>query len=225
MKNIRFVQTTISIVTSVGINAIPAGIVLALGKSLATSMVLYYLETLTAALLTVIFLLLRAPAGDPGYTEIVAVRPDVPASRTPVRGRQPGNRAEMIRLFLIVSFGFGVIPGVFFISWMVYARANLSYSAVASGISGMIVFQLLNFIAELLQFGALTPAAASSLIDQNVRRIFLIYFSVFGGMLLAIFFAINWFVIPFAILKTLADIAFYSNKRSAINSGLLNQTT
>ena len=219
MKNHSVIQTVLLTVTSLGINAIPAGVVLVWGKSLATSMVLYYLETLAATVLAILFILLRAPADDPGYSEIVAVRPDVPAGYARVRGRQPGNRAGLIQLFLIVSFGFGILPGAFFIFWMAYAHANISLPAVASGITGMIMFQLFYFIVELLHSRFLTPAAASSLIDQNIRRVFLIYFSVFGGMILALFFAINWFIIPFAILKTVSDLRFMAARYSTINTG------
>jgi len=45
-----------------------------------------------------------------------------------------------------------------------------------------------------------------------MSRSFLIYLSVFAGMILAAFVQ-SWFILPFAALKTLADLSFVFKRK------------
>ena len=86
-------------------------------------------------------------------------------------------------------------------------HAEISSATIVSGITGIAAFQIGSFISGFFTMGELTPESASNFLNQNMGRSALIYFSVFAGMLLAAF-ARNWFLIPFAILKTIADVSY-----------------
>jgi hypothetical protein len=212
-------HTLLSAATSLGINAIPVGVVFAWGRSMQTGMVLYFLETLVSIFLTIAFVLLRAPAEDPGYAAVASSRTVVVTNGRTVGRTQAGNRRSLIEGFLIFSVGFGVIPGFFLAFWMfVVAHVNLAWSAVASGLAGIAVFQLINLIGDFLMFRRLTPEGAGSLINQSMGRVAIIYISVFVGLIVAMVFSIDWFILPFAVLKTLADMSFLFRRNSAIQA-------
>ncbi len=218
MKTNNVLRTVVSAATSLGINAIPVGVVLAWGKSLETGMVLYFLETLLGILLTVALILLRAPAEDPGYAAIASSTTTTTTNGHVVRRYQAGNRRSLLEGYLIFSVGFAVVPSIFLMFWIfVVAQKGLSAAAVASGLSGIVAFQAIDFIAELFRFGSLTPAGANTLINQSMGRVALIYLSVFAGMIIALVFAVRWFIIPFGILKTLSDLGFLFRKNRAID--------
>ena len=218
MRSNNLMQTVISLSTSLGINAVPVGVVLAWGRSMETGMVLYFLETLLGILLTVLFLVLRAPAEDPGYAEISSGTTTIMTNGHSVRRAQAGNRRSLIEGYVIFSVGFAVIPMIFLLFWIfVITHVDLAAAAVASGLSGIIVFQLVNFLAELLFIRALTPAGANSLVNQSMGRVAIIYVSMFAGMIIALVFATRWFIIPFALLKTIADLSFLFRKNRALH--------
>jgi hypothetical protein len=52
----------------------------------------------------------------------------------------------------------------------------------------------------------MTPGAAAAYFKQSSGRAALIYVSCFAGMILAAF-SRNWFILPFAVLKIIADLA------------------
>lgn len=216
-KNIA--QTLVSAATLLGVNAIPAGVVLAWGKSTQTGMVLYFLETVLSIMFTVAFVLLRAPAEDAGYAAIASTRTTQVTNGRTVNRYQAGNRRSLIEGFLLFSFGFGVIPAIFLGFWIfVVAHVDLAWSAVGSALSGIFAIQLINLVVDLIVFPKVTPDGASSIINQSMGRVAVIYVSVFAGLIIAMLFSVGWFILPFAILKTLADLSFLIRRNSAIQS-------
>ncbi len=217
MRYNNLLHTLVSAASAAGINAIPVAAVLAWGRSLQTGRVLYFLETLVGILLTVALVLLRAPAEDPAYASIASSTTTSTFNGHTSYRHQSGNRRSLVEGYLIFSIGFAVVPSIFFLFWMfVVAHAKLDTAAVASGLAGIAAFQVLNFIGELLAFRALTPAGANGVINQSMGRVVLIYLSVFAGMVVALLFAAAWFIVPFAILKTIADWSFLFRKRGAL---------
>jgi hypothetical protein len=215
-------QGLLGAATSLGVNAIPVGVVLGWGRSLPTGMVLYFLETLLSILLTTAFVLRRAPAEDPGSAAIASSRTVVVTNGRTVGRTQAGNRRSLIEGFLIFSVGFGVIPGFFLAFWMfVVARVSLDWSAVASGLGGIAVFQLVNLVGDFIMFRTLTPAGANSVINQSMSRVAIIYISVFAGLIIAMVFSISWFILPFAVLKTVADMSFLFRRNVTMRSPAL----
>ncbi len=220
-RQYNFLHTLVAAASAVGINAIPVAAVLAWGRSLQTGMVLYFLETLVGTVLTVVFVLLRAPAEDPGYASIASGTTTSTVNGHTTYHHQSGSRRSLLEGYLIFSVGFAVVPSVFFLFWMfVVAHAGIDAAAITSGLAGMAAFQALNFIAELVACRVLTPAGANAVINQSMGRVALIYVSVFAGMAVALLFAAAWFIVPFSILKTLADWSFLFRKRAALNAPL-----
>jgi hypothetical protein len=212
-------QTLLGAATALGINAIPVGVVVGWRQSLPTGMVLYFLEMILSVLLTTAFVLLRAPAEDPGYAAVASSRTTVTTNGRTVSRSQSGNRRSLIEGFLIFSAGFGVIPAFFLGFWMfVVAHVDLAWSAVASGLLGIAAFQTVNFIGDFVMYGDLTPEAASSLINQSLGRVVIIYISVFVGLIIAMIFSVGWFIWPFALLKTVADMAFLFRRHGMLRS-------
>ena len=219
MKSIAGLHGFVSAAAALCINAIPVGIVLGWGRSFATALVLYFIETWLGILLTVALLYLRAPAEDPAYAETELNAMTVTVNGVPQRRNPTRSRAELVRWFLIFALAFGGVPAIFLAFWIFgVAHVPLSWSAVASGITGMLAFQAVNFISQLFAFRSMTPAAAKALINQGMGRVGVIYLAVFAGMLLALFFSPWWFIIPFAILKTLVDVSYALQTARSVRS-------
>ena len=213
MEDNTIIQKIISFITALGRNAIPIGVVMFGGSSVQTAMTLYFLETLVAIILAAIFVRLRAPAEDPGYASISSTHSKIISNGHVSYRYQTGSRRTLIQNFLLVSLAFSIIPGIFMVFFVfLILHADVSYATITSGLAGIAAFQVVNFITEFFVFGVLTPESASNFLNQSMGRSALIYFSVFAGMILAVF-ARSWFLIPFAALKTIADVS-YAFKRN-----------
>jgi len=213
MKGSSVIQKIISAITTLGQNAIPLGAVLLSGNTSQTAMVMYFLETLLAITLALIFVRMRAPAEDTGYANVVSSRSQVTVNGRVSYRYQPRNRRTMLQNFLLISLGFSLIPGIFIITFLsLILHADISRAAIISGMAGIAFFQIVNFIAEFFTLGVLTPESATDYLTQVSGRSALIYISVFAGMILAAFVQ-NWFIVPFGLLKTLADLSFIFRKR------------
>lgn len=202
------VQKIISFISALGQNAIPLGVVLFGGSSSQSAMVLYFLETVVAILLAAIFVRLRAPAEDPAYRNLSSTRTTITTNGRRSYRFQSGNRRTLIQNFLLFSLAFSLAPGIFMMVFVFFIlQADISSATIVSGITGIAAFQLANFISSFFTMSDLTPESASNFLNQSSGRSALIYFSVFAGMILAAFTR-DWFLIPFAILKTIADVSY-----------------
>lgn len=181
-------------------------------------MALYFLETLVAVILATIYVILRAPAEDPGYASIAASRTQIISKGHVSTRYETGSRKSLIQGFLIFSIGFAVVPGIFIAFWGFALHVDIPSSAIAFGLAGIAVFQIISFIVDFFVLGVLTPASASFFLKQSMGRVALIYLSVFAGMILALLFKIEWFIYPFAILKTVTDITALFQKNPAQTS-------
>lgn len=185
------------------------------GSSFQTAMVFYFLETLIAIILAAISVRLRAPAEDPAYVSISSSNSKIFSNGHVSYHHQNGSRRTLIQNFLIFSFAFSLVPGIFMIVFVfLILNADISSSIVASGMAGIVAFQIINFITDFFVAGDLTPTSAYNFLNQSMGRSALIYFSVFAGMLLAVF-SRRWFLIPFSIFKTITDISYAFKKSSA----------
>jgi hypothetical protein len=208
MKNSLIIQRVFSFITALGRNAIPFSVVLFGGNSTQSAMVLYFLETLVAILLAAIYVRLRAPEEDPGYAGISSAQTQIITNGRVSYRSQTGDRRTLIQNFLLFSLGFSLIPGIFMIVFvLLILHADISSATITSGMAGIAALQILNFIMEFFTLGTLTPESASNFLKQSMGRSAVIYISVFAGMILAAFVQ-SWFLVPFAVLKTILDVSY-----------------
>jgi hypothetical protein len=198
-----------SVAAALGRNAIPPGLFLFGGSTAETTMILYFLETVVGVILASAYVLLRAPAEDPGYQAIASASF---ATATESNGQvawspRRSSRKTMLLGFLVFAVGFGVLPGIFpaFV-WAVVHPAPISSSAVVTGFAGIAIFQFVSFVADFFVVGALTPKGADLLLQRSRGRIATMFLSIFAGLIVAMVFKVEWFVIPFAGLKTIHEV-------------------
>lgn len=207
MKSKAVVRVILSALAALGINAIPAGIVLAGGESIETAMVLYFFENIVSILLAAARVRVLAPADDKAYSGLAPDFTEIKMNgRTLFRGRTPRTRRTLLRQYLISSLGLSAATGVFlFFFLFLILRAEISGSVVIEGLTGMVAFQLFNFVIDLFLLGPLPVSRAEALLQQSFGRVALLHLAVFVGVFLALIVE-QWFIVPFAILKTLADL-------------------
>ena len=197
----------ISIISVLGINFIPLEMLLYKNYSSETTMVVYALENVLAIILATVFILLFAPRID----QTAKIR----------------TRKELLQVFLIstvsLSVGSGIFLSIFIFGIM---RADVTFPAVAEAMIWIFGFQVLEFIADFIMLRPLSLAQADAFLTRSIRRVFLLFLGVFLGVFLAAFVT-RGFVLPFIILKTLADIAdqieIYQGFRDKTAGSKLNQ--
>lgn len=203
---IKSVQRIVSIFTTLGRNSIPLGAFLFGGNSAETALTLYFLETLIAIILTTVTIRLRAPAEHSGYKSIASTYTETHVNGQVIRKHQKGNRRSLLEGFLIFSLAFSVVPGIMMALFLFgVLQADMSAGAIGLGIAGIAVFQLIHFGVEVYRNPKLSPAQANDTLQHSMGRSALLFLSCFAGMLLA-GFVTDWFIIPFAILKTVTDV-------------------
>ena len=150
-------------------------------------MVVYALENVLAIFLATVFILLFAPRLDPAGK---------------IR-----TRKELLQMYLISTISLTVGSGIF-LSFFIFGilRADVTFPAVAAAMIWVSGFLTLEFIADFIMLRPLSLAQADAFLTRSVRRVFLLFLCAFLGVFLAAFVA-SGFVVPFIILKTLADIA------------------
>ena len=207
MNLLTMLQLIISLAAMLGINAIPAGIVLVGGNSAATAMVLYFLENLVWVILAAVRVRILAPADDRAYASLGYDTVKITVNGVPRPERQIlRNRRVLISDYLLMSFVFSLGAGLFlFLFLFVLGNTSVPGSVILAGMEGIVAFQLLHLIADLLLLGPLTPPQAEGLLRQSMGRVALIFLAVFIGVFLAAA-NISWFVIPFVVLKTITDL-------------------
>ena len=177
----------ISVISVLGINFIPLEMWLYENYSGETTMVVYALENVLAIFLATVFILLFAPRRD--------------------RTTRIRTRRELLQIYLISSLGLSAGSGIF-LSLFIFGilRADVAFPAVAEALVWIFGFLVLEFIGDFIMLRPLSLAQADTFLNRSIRRVFLLFLGVFLGVFLAAVVD-TWFVVPFVILKTLADIA------------------
>jgi len=193
---------------ALGINAIPAGIVLFGGQSAETAMVLYFLENLLSILFTATRVRILAPAHDSAYASAAPDQIQLKAAgRIVVQKQVAHDRRSLLEGYLIFSVSFSAVSGIFlFLFLYLILGASLSGTVILSGLAGIAGFQLLSFATDLFLSDRLSPRGAEVLLERSMGRVALLYLAVGVGAFLAVMVE-KWFILPFAVLKTLADLA------------------
>jgi hypothetical protein len=222
--------------TVLGVNAVPALGVFAGGWPAETAMLVYLLETLTMVVLSALRVRLLAPAREETMGDQPAPASPLPAGltvTTPAGSKswmdnQPRDRRQILEGFLVVSFGFSGVSGVFIVVFLFLIRkAPIAASDVTAGLVTILIFQLFELVADLILWRRMSLGQADILLLQSLRRAFVLYFGVFIGLCGAAYTG-SWFVIPFIVLKTLMDVGTqveYFLKRRPVTTGIGGQTT
>jgi small-conductance mechanosensitive channel len=186
MKTRRTLGFALSLVSVAGVNFIPLEMWLHDDFSGAQSMILYWLENILAIFLAIVFVFLFAPRRD----ETDKVR----------------TRKDTIVFYSLLAIPFSLASAAFFFYFVVEALASeIDLRAVAQAMLWIVGFLLLEFAADALMIRRLTLFQAELFMNRSLGRIFLFFLTVLLGYCLIIF-GFGWFVVPFVVLKTLADI-------------------
>jgi hypothetical protein len=197
----------VSVVSVLGINFIPLEMVLYKDYSSETTMVVYALENVLAIFSATVFIRLFAPRRD-------------------LAGKIK-TRKELLQVYLLSTISLTIGSGIFLAVFIFgILRADVAFSATATALAWISGFLVLEFIADFIMLRPLSLARADAFLTRSVRRVFLLFLGVFLGVFLAAFVK-RGFVIPFIILKTLADIAdqieIYQGFRDKTAGGKLNR--
>ena len=203
-------QAILQLITSfaaiLGINAIPAGLVLFGGNSAATTMVLYYLENLIAIVLTAARVRILAPADDGAYADRGIDTIETKShGYTSSRRYVLRNRRVLITDYLTIALFLTVWVALPLVLMLLLGHVNISMATILSGMGGIIIFQLLYFATDLVLLGPLTAAQAENLLSHSCSRIGLVVIAVVLGIGITMINQ-NWVTIPFVLLKTGADL-------------------
>lgn len=116
------------------------------------------------------------------------------------------SRGESLRTFFLVAAPFTFGAAVFTV-FVVAVRDEYSIRPreLLTGLALMVLFQLIAFATGLRRLRGTTLAEFENLLVSVLGRVFLLAFAVWAGLFL-VFFASTMFVIPFMILKTIADL-------------------
>lgn len=174
--------------TGLGVTAVPVAGWFWGGWAAETAMILYLLETLLAMPLIVLRVQLLRPPADQ---------------------RDPGElrkRREWLQTYLIIVAGFGGGCAVFMAAFLfLFMGFPLDLPALRAGLIPISIFLLVGFAADLILRQPLGLPEVEGHLEKSLGRVFLLFLAVFVGVWLAAIEMI-WFLAPFVVLKTLADL-------------------
>ena len=217
MSKNSVIGTLTKILSALGLNAIPAVGFFGLGWGWENTILIYLLETLLGILLAVLRIRLLAPARE----EVIGATLPEPlaeistkrrSSKKVIRYAWPTpngvlyDRTEMLKSYLVVTLGLSAGTAVFLLVFLfLIMRVQIDPAILRTGLLGILVFQLLNLLGNVVWLRALSLDQAEKLLNQSMGRVALLYLAVFAGVCAAPFRA-DGFLLPFIGLKTMVDI-------------------
>jgi hypothetical protein len=197
-----------SIISILGINAIPMGGLLVGGWAVETAVLLYLIENVVTVLLVGLRVQLLSPVREAWGSS----RPHEWGTVT-INGRtrrqKPGpyrERGSLLTSYLLVGLVFSVASGIFIVFFLFgILRATVEPEAIRLGVAGMLAFQLFGFIWDFFLLRPLPLTQAETLLTASLGRVVLLFLAVFAGVFVALFND-YWFLWPFVVLKTTVDV-------------------
>jgi hypothetical protein len=188
MTNRSLLGLATSTLSALGATFVPMGGYLLRDWSPATVMALYLLETLVGIPLTVVRVRLLT-GGRP-----TSIDSQLLGSQHPLQG------------YLVVSLGMSLVCALF-MGFFLFAlpAASLDTGAIKAGMQVIVFFQCVGFMADLAWMRGQGAQQVDRVLSASLGRVALLYFAVFIGVFLAAM-AIEWFLWPFIVLKTIADL-------------------
>ncbi len=194
-----------SLLTALGINAVPAAGWFVGEWTAGTTLVLYWLETLLATLLVAGRILLhRRLRPSEGHWDYQAPQSQAPEAK---------GRSTYLAAFLVPALGFTFTHGIFLavlgammISKNLAPEARIDLDHLRVGLTGIALFQLADFSFDLVLLKDRPFAWLERLGQRTLSRIFVIHFTILGGMAAVVFTGANRnFFGVFIVLKTLLN--------------------
>jgi hypothetical protein len=197
-----------SILTALGLNAIPAAGWFFAEWSAATTLVVYWLETLIGSLLVGLRILLHR-----------RVRPSqghwiYEAPKSHEHKPQASHRSSSyLTAFLVPALVFTLAHGVFLAAFgaIVFSKSlspetKIDGRSVLAGLIGILIFQAIDFVADLIWLRTRPFRWIERLGEINLGRVIVIQLTIIGGMAAVIFTGAdrNFFGV-FIFLKTMLN--------------------
>lgn len=182
------------------INVIPLALWFYEDYTAETTMLIYVLESGAALVLAIICVWLISPSYDPeGKNEYK-------------------KRGKLIADFSMISFGFLGILTIFACGFVLLVlKAEIDPKNVLYGFLLVVGFLLGEFVVNILTLRPLPLRKAEFFLSKSMGKTALLFIGVFIGAFLSAYEK-AWFVIPFIVLKTIADIGepiqFFLGKES-----------
>lgn len=183
----RLAAGATAFVTRAGKNAVPLAGTLVADWQAVVPMLLYLVENVVIVLLAALAVRILAPPSEviDGATK---------------------HRGESLKTFFLLagpfSFGAAVLTGFV----MLQQRESIPSGFITS-VAMILGFQFVSFFGDLMNLRGVTLATAEGMLVGVLGRVFLLAFAAFVGIWAAILGGMSAFVIPFILLKTLADLA------------------
>lgn len=177
----------VTVILSIAKNGVPALGVLLREWAAPSAMLLYLGENIVMVLLGALSVLLVAP-----QSEVIG-------------GKLKTRRESLSTFFLIAApftFGAAVITLAVIVIRTEYA---VDARELMTGFALMLVFQIIGFAIGVRQMRGITLAESENMLVTILGRVFLLAFAVWIGLAIA-FFVSSAFMIPFMLLKTIADL-------------------
>lgn len=199
-----------SIVTALGLNAIPAAGWFFAEWSAATTLVVYWLETLIGSLLVGIRILLhRRVRPSQGHWHYQA--PKSHESKPPTSHGSSSYLAVFLVPALVFTFAHGIFLAAF--GFIVFSKSlspetKIDGTSVLAGLIGILVFQLADFLMDLIWLRGRPFRWIERLGEINLGRVIVIQLTIIGGMAVVIFTgADRHFFGVFIFLKTMLNLS------------------
>lgn len=201
------------ILLTLGINLVPiAGVTLS-GWNAATAMVLYWCDNLLSSIL----ITLRIYA----HEQLTHKRGHYVEQLTETRTRYKLTRlrhtSHFYKEFLLISVVFTLAHGLFLGLIIGLSGAELNRAGLINGLVLIVALQALNFAGDMFNLKERSFAWVKRMAGQALGRVVLVHFAIIFGVLAGAIVVSNplAFFVPFALLKTLSDVAGAWNSREA----------
>lgn len=203
MKAKLVIGFAISLISLLGINFIPVEMFIYRDFSGESAMLFYAMENIVAVGFAVIFVLAVAPEAELAHAN---GNDKLVNSQAPSEVMVSREKRKIVRDYLRFSVGFTASSLIFLTAFIfLVLKTQIQVDLLKTALAWILGFQLLNVFGTLLTVRPLTLRRAEIYLKQSMGRVALLFISVFIGMFLAIFVD-RWFIVPFILLKTLADI-------------------
>jgi hypothetical protein len=195
------------LLTALGINAVPAAGWFLGDWTAGTTLVLYWLETLLGILLVAGRILLhRRVRPSNGHWNYQAPQTGAPQAK---------GGSTYLSAFFVPGLGFTFAHGIFLavLLGMMFEKnltpeARISSEHLLVGLSGIAFFQIADFGFDLIWLKDRPFAWLERLGQQTLGRVFVIHFTIIGGMAAVVFTGANRdFFGVFIFLKTLLNFS------------------
>jgi hypothetical protein len=198
-----------SIITALGINAVPAAGWFVGEWSAGTMLVLYWLETLIGTLLIAVRIVL--------HRRMVPAQGHWAYEAPKGAERQAGSHGSTyLTAFLLPALTFTFAHGFFLavLGLIVFSKTHspegrLESDHLLAGLIGIAIFQAIDFIADLIWLRSRPFAWIERLGQISLSRVIVIHLTIIGGMAAVMLTGANrHFFGVFIFLKTMLNLSF-----------------